>query len=50
MFPPHDVDAAGVARYLQALWEFLTVMRELIEQERLYRIAFHTCPQIHRIQ
>jgi hypothetical protein len=47
LFPPYTPDPRLVTDYLRHIAEFLTAMRNLIEQRTLFRIAYQTCPQIH---
>jgi hypothetical protein len=46
LFPSHQSDPA---EHLQALSQFLTSMRGLIEQKTRFKIAFIACPQIHAL-
>jgi hypothetical protein len=50
LFHSYGSTLGEVTQYLQAVSEFLTSMRNLIEQKTLFRIAFSACPQIHHIQ
>jgi hypothetical protein len=50
LFPDKGMDAGQAAQYLVRVAEFLTSMRAMIEEKRLFRIAFYACPQIHHIQ
>jgi hypothetical protein len=49
LFPSYGSDGSAVAAYLRAVGEFLHAMRKLIEQKRLFRIAFRACPQIYPV-
>jgi hypothetical protein len=49
LFPVCGTSQLEATQYLQEVSEFLTAMRDLIEQKTLFRIAFHACPQIFHI-
>ena len=47
LFPVYTSNSRETNGYLQAVAEFLTAMRNLMEQKTLFRIAFQACPQVH---
>jgi hypothetical protein len=49
LFPAFTPEAEAATVYLQAVSDFLTSMRNLIEQKLMFRIAFKTCPLIQPI-
>jgi hypothetical protein len=48
LFPSLTSSVAETTHYLGNVTEFLTAVRELIERQVLFKIAFKACPQIDR--
>lgn len=50
LFPSFDANVTEAVRYLERVSKLLSSMRSLIEQKRLFEIAFRACPQIAPIE
>jgi hypothetical protein len=48
LFPDSRMSGSALTGYLDAVHGFVARTRDVIEEDRLHKIAFSVCPQIHR--